>query len=88
ALFDVDADEVDDEHWAPVAAELKPQPQPEPVVAAQEPEPEPEVVTLWAPTPEPEPEAEPEAPAVDPDAIEVVEVVSANRRRLARSGSR
>ena len=86
ALFDVDADEADHEHWAPVPAapepQPEPQPQPEPVVAAHEPEPEPDVVTLWAPEPEPE------APAVDPDAIEVVEVVSSNRRRLVRSGSR
>ena len=39
----------------------------------------------WAPVaPEPEPEPEP----FDPDKIEVFEVVSSNRRRLARAGSR
>ncbi len=86
-----DAEEPTGEPIPPAAEpEPEPQPQPQPVVAAQEPEPEPEpeVVTLWAPTPEPEPEPEPEPPAIDPDAIEVVEVVSSNRRRLARSGSR
>ena len=63
-----------DEEWAPVAAD-----------------PDPEPVTLWAATEiddvdldEPEPEPEP----FDPDKIEVFEVVSSNRRRLARAGSR
>ena len=73
-----------DEDWAPVAAEPAP---------AAEPEPEP--VTLWAPAEtddfddlddfdEPEPEPEP----FDPDQVEVFDVVSANRRRLARAGTR
>ena len=101
-LFDVEAD-ADEQDWAPPVAPFEPQPdrepdrEPEPDVVTlwapepdpePEPEPEPDVVTLWAPAPDPEPEPEPEPPAVDPDAIEVFEVVSSNRRRLARSGSR
>lgn len=81
-LYDVDEDwgvaEVPaEEEWAPV-----PEPQPEP-------EPEAEPAALGAPAEvddidEPEPEPEP----FDPDAIEVFEVVSSNRRRLARAGAR
>ncbi len=90
-LYDVDeewaVEDFAEEEWAPVAAaQPAPAPAPEP-----EPEPEPEPVALWAPTeiddidePEPEPEPEP----FDPDAIEVFEVVSSNRRRLARAGAR
>ena len=86
-LYDVNeewaVDEFADEEWAPVV---------EP-----EPEPEPEPVALWAPPetddidepdPDPEPEPEPESEPFDPDAIEVFEVVSSNRRRLARAGTR
>ena len=84
---------------APVP-EPEPEPQPAPVLydvdedwgpVAAEPEPEPEPVAAWAPPeiddidePEPEPEPEP----FDPDEIEVFEVVSSNRRRLARAGAR
>jgi hypothetical protein len=78
-LYDVDEewaeeDALVDEEWAP---------------AEPEPDPEPEPVALWAPTEldaveEPDPEPEP----FDPDAIEVFEVVSSNRRRLARAGAR
>ena len=63
-----------DEDWAPVAAEPEPEPEPEPV-------------TAWAP-PEIDDIDEPEPEPFDPDAIEVFEVVSSNRRRLARAGAR
>ena len=64
-----------DEDWAPVAAE---------------PDPEPEPVTAWAPPEIDEVDEidEPEPEPFDPDEIEVFEVVSSNRRRLARAGSR
>ena len=62
--------------------ELKPEPEPE----LPEPEPEVEVVALWAPEPELQPE--PEATTPGEEEIEVFEVVSPTRRRLARAGSR
>ena len=79
-------------------AEMKTQPvpvayvvreaEPAPVVAVQ-PEPRPRPVDLWG-SPEPEnlPDPEPEPPVVFPDDIEIVEIVSPTRRRLARAGSR
>ena len=74
ALYDVD-DGWDDEDWAP-------EPAPAPA-RAREADPEPELVTLWAP-----PEAdEPDPAPFDPDEVEVFEVVSSNRRRLARAGA-
>ena len=71
-LYDIDED------WAPVAAEPEPEPEPEPIA-------------LWAPTDADdidELELEPDPEPFDPDAIEVFEVVSSNRRRLARAGAR
>ena len=86
----------------PLLDDAPPPPAPVPPAvraAAPAPPPEPEVVpepaTLWTPTEiedldeideidEPDPEPEP----FDPDAIEVFEVVSSNRRRLARAGAR
>ena len=72
ALYDVDED------WAPIAAEAAPDP---------EPQPEPEPVALWAPA-ETDDAGEPEPEPLDPGEIEVFEVVSSNRRRLARAGAR
>ena len=85
-----------------VTAVPQPEPQPEPAPALYDvndvwddeewapaaaeaaPEPEPELVALLAPSEADEPDPEP----FDPDAIEVFEVVSSNRRRLARAGTR
>ena len=78
ALYDVDDDwgvEVDadaDEAWAP-------EPAPEPKA-----QPEPEPAARWTPPDADAPALEP----FDPDEIEVFEVVSSNRRRLARAGAR
>lgn len=101
ALYDVDeewaAEEyADDEEWAPVAAELAPEPEPEPEFLELPPEPEPEPAPQPEPEPEfelelelePEPEPDPDPEPFDPDEIEVFEVVSSNRRRLARAGAR
>jgi len=51
---------------------------------ATEPEPEPEPVARAAPAAADEPDPAP----LDPDDIEVFEIVSSNRRRLARAGAR
>lgn len=75
------------------APELQPVPEPAPVLydidedwapVAAETEREPEPVALWAE--DDIDELEPES--FDPDEIEVFEVVSSNRRRLARAGAR
>jgi hypothetical protein len=80
-LYDVDEewaveDAAGDEEWAPAEAEPEP-----------DPEPESDPVALWIPF-EVDTVDEPEPEPFDPDAIEVFEVVSSNRRRLARAGGR
>ena len=83
--------EPDDDDWAAAATNVGPldiEPldiEPRDIEPVHSLEPDPEPVALWGP---PVADEEPPPAEFDPDAIEVVEVVSSSRRRLVRTGSR